>query len=153
MRRGVFIGLGSNLGQRAALIAAALRALQQPGDVRVLRCSRLHETAPVGGPAGQPWFLNAVAELQTGLSAAEVLRRLLATEQAHGRVRSARNGPRTLDLDLLLDGTLRIEEPGLSVPHPRMWQREFVLAPLTELLGAAEVARLRQATAVEPAGR
>jgi 2-amino-4-hydroxy-6-hydroxymethyldihydropteridine diphosphokinase len=134
---GVFIGLGSNLGDRAGHIRAALQELGEAGDIRVLRCSALHETAPVGGPRGQPAFLNAAAELATRLTPRSLLVRLLAIEARHGRVRGARNGPRTLDLDLLIYRDKCIDEPCLTVPHPRMWEREFVLAPLRELCDLA----------------
>jgi len=130
---GVFIGLGSNLGDRAAHIYQALHELTERGDIRVLACSPLHETEPVGGPPGQPMYLNAVAELDTALGPRELLARLLEIEQRHGRQRSVPNGPRTLDLDLLLYRDQVVTEPDLIVPHPRMWQREFVMRPLDEI--------------------
>jgi 2-amino-4-hydroxy-6-hydroxymethyldihydropteridine diphosphokinase len=133
---GIFIALGSNLGDRAGHIRSALRELEQSGDVHVLRCSSLHETAPAGGPPGQPRFLNAVAELQTELSPADLLARLAEIEQRHGRERTVRNGPRTLDLDLLLYHDEVIDQPELTVPHPRMWQRPFVTEPLAEICDA-----------------
>ncbi len=129
---GIYIGLGSNLGDRAAHITGGLRNLAERGDIRVLRVSTLHETQPVGGPP-QGAFLNGVAELETALPARELLHRLQEVEARHGRVRSVPNAPRTLDLDLLLYGDERIHEAGLIVPHPRMWEREFVLRPLAEL--------------------
>lgn len=131
--RGIFIGLGSNLGDRAATIRAALDALSADGDVRVVRCSSLYETAPVGGPPGQPMYLNAAAELETRLAPRALLDRMLAVEARFGRRREVRHGPRTLDLDLLLYAELAVDEPGLTIPHPRMWEREFVLAPLREI--------------------
>ena len=139
---GVFIGLGSNLGDRARHIHDALRELAQVGDVCVVACSSLHETEPVGGPAGQPRFLNAVAELATELEPRALLVRLLEIEQRHGRQRTVPNGPRTLDLDLLLYGQRIVDEPDLHVPHPRMWQRSFVLEPLAEV---CDEQRLEQA--------
>ena len=139
-QRGVFIGLGSNLGDRAGHIAGALRDLVEADDIRVVACSTVHETDPVGGPAGQPKFLNAVAELETGLTPRELLVRLLDIEHRHGRVRETQNGPRTLDLDILLFRALVIDEADLHVPHPRMWRRTFVLEPLAEI---CDVARLR----------
>jgi 2-amino-4-hydroxy-6-hydroxymethyldihydropteridine diphosphokinase len=129
----VYIGLGSNLGDRAATLAAALRDLAAAGDIRVLRCSSLHETAPVGGPPGQGNYLNAVAELDTELPPQALLTRLLEVERRHGRERRERNGPRTLDLDLLLYREVESQDPELTIPHPRMWEREFVLRPLAEL--------------------
>ncbi len=128
-----YIGLGANLGDREATIRAALAALGEEDGIEVVALSSLRETEPVGvGP--QPLFLNGAAELETTLSARELLDRLLATEQRFGRVRTpGEHGPRTLDLDLLLYGDARIEEPGLTVPHPRLHERGFVLEPLAEL--------------------
>ncbi|MBI5864266.1 MAG: 2-amino-4-hydroxy-6-hydroxymethyldihydropteridine diphosphokinase [Planctomycetes bacterium] len=131
---GIFISLGANLGDRAANIVAGLAALQQRGDIRVLACSSLHTTEPIGGPAGQPQFLNAAAELDTSLPPRRLLERMLAVETQMGRVRSQRNGPRTLDLDLLIYRDVVLSEPGLILPHPRLWEREFVLKPLAEIL-------------------
>lgn len=141
---GVYIALGSNLGDREAHVRGALRELAESGTVRVLRCSTLHETDPVGGRAGQSPYLNAVAEIETSLPAHELLSLLHEIEARHGRTRSERNGPRTLDLDLLLYGELAICEPGLTVPHPRMWERAFVLEPMAELCGPGGLARLRE---------
>ena len=133
MTRRVYIGLGSNLGDRAEHISAALRELATPGDIRVVAVSTLHETEPVGGPAGQTRYLNAAAELETTLTARELLARMQEIEQRHGRVRDVANGPRTLDLDLLLFGDEVIDEPDLCVPHPRMCTRSFVVEPLSEI--------------------
>ena len=131
-----YVALGSNLGEREATLEAALRELEEmPGTELVLR-SRWIETAPVGGPPGQGAYLNGVAVLLTELEPLELLRRLLAIEARHGRDRaqeSERNAPRTLDLDLLEVGTRRVEEPELSLPHPRMERRRFVLEPLAEI--------------------
>jgi 2-amino-4-hydroxy-6-hydroxymethyldihydropteridine diphosphokinase len=144
---GTYIGLGSNLGDRAANLKAALAALEERGDIRVLRCSSMHETAPVGGPPGQGRYLNAAAELATDLSAPELLARLLSIEQRLGRIRNVRHGPRTLDLDLLLYRDEVICQPGLTVPHPRMWEREFVLRPLAELCTPEQLAASRRSAA------
>lgn len=130
---GIFIGLGSNLGDRAGHIRDALRELAEASDIRVVACSRVHETEPVGGPPGQPPYLNAVAELATDLAPRDVLVRLLEIERRHGRQRGVPNGPRTLDLDLLLYRDLAVDEPDLRVPHPRMWERSFVMEPLAEI--------------------
>jgi 2-amino-4-hydroxy-6-hydroxymethyldihydropteridine diphosphokinase len=130
---GIFIGLGSNLGDRARHIQDALRELAEAGDIVVVRHSRLHETDPVGGPPGQPRYLNAVAELATDLGPRDLLQRMLEIERRHGRQRTVRNGPRTLDLDLLFFRDLVLDEPDLCVPHPRMWQRSFVMEPLAEI--------------------
>lgn len=128
-----FIGLGANLGDREATIRAALAALAEEPGIEVVAVSTLRETEPVGvGP--QPLFLNGAAALETTLTARELLYRLLATEQRFGRVRVlGEHGPRTLDLDLLLYGNEQIDEPGLTVPHPRLRERPFVLEPLAEL--------------------
>ncbi|HEY2354450.1 MAG TPA: 2-amino-4-hydroxy-6-hydroxymethyldihydropteridine diphosphokinase [Gaiellaceae bacterium] len=128
-----YIGLGANLGNRQATIRAALEALAEEDGIEVVAVSTLRETEPVGvGP--QPLFVNGVAELETTFSARELLDLLLATEQRFGRVRVAgEHAPRTLDLDLLLFGDERIAEPGLTVPHPRLHERAFVLEPLAEL--------------------
>lgn len=128
-----YVALGSNLGDRAALLEAAVSALDSTAGVRVLRRSRWLETAPVGGPPGQPRFLNGVVELDSELDPEALLAELLAIEHRHGRVRTVPNGPRTLDLDLLLFGARRVRSERLEVPHPRMEEREFVLAPLAEL--------------------
>ena len=128
-----FVGLGANLGDREATIRAALAALAEEDGVEVVAISTLRETEPVGvGP--QPRYVNGVAELNTSLLPRALLDCLLATEQRFGRVRvSGEHGPRTLDLDLLLYGDEQIDEPGLTVPHPRLREREFVLEPLAEL--------------------
>lgn len=143
----MFVALGSNLGDRAATLRGALDTLNATPGVRVLRFSSFHETAPVGGPPGQGPFLNAVAELATAIPPAELLTRLHAIEARFGRERSVANAPRTLDLDLLLYRRERIAGPDLTVPHPRMWQRAFVLTPLGELLSASEIEALRVALA------
>lgn len=131
--RPVHIGLGSNLGDRLGFLAAALEALDRIVGLRVVRVSDAYETAPIGPP--QPPYLNAAAELATTLSARELLERMQAIERALGRDRasSARWGPRTIDLDLLLDATAVLDEPGLTLPHPRMAERAFVLVPLATI--------------------
>lgn len=128
-----YVALGSNLGDREDHLRRALADLAERGDIRLLRCSSFHETEPVGGPPGQGRYLNAVAAIETTLAPRALLDRLLAVEQLHGRARGERNGPRTLDLDLLLYGDEQIDEPGLTVPHPRMCDRDFVLLPLAEV--------------------
>ncbi len=122
-----YVGLGSNLGDREATIRAAVAAL--PGVVAV---SGLRETEPVG-PVEQPPFLNGAVALETELSPRELLDVLLAVERELGRVRRERWGPRTIDLDLLLYGDRVVDEPGLSLPHPRLHERRFALEPLAEL--------------------
>ncbi|MFL5911753.1 MAG: 2-amino-4-hydroxy-6-hydroxymethyldihydropteridine diphosphokinase [Gaiellaceae bacterium] len=135
-----YIGLGSNLGDREATIRAALDALAAEPGITVAAVSSLIDTEPVG-VVDQPRFLNGVAALDTDLPAGALLDVLLAVEQRFGRRREASlpQGPRTLDLDLLLYGDAEIEEPGLRVPHPRLHERAFVLGPLAELAPSLEV--------------
>ena len=127
-----YVGLGSNLGDRAAHLLLGLSALSRLPETRLLRLSPVYETDPVGPP--QPPYLNMVAELETELSPKGLLAEMLRVEKALGRERRERWGPRTLDLDLLLYGDLVLEEEGLSVPHPRLHERAFVLVPLLDLL-------------------
>jgi 2-amino-4-hydroxy-6-hydroxymethyldihydropteridine diphosphokinase len=127
----VFLALGSNLGDREAAFASALARLGARGFVTRLRSSDWL-TEPVGGPP-QGWFLNAVVAGETSLEPAPLLAACLATEQELGRVRTVRNGPRTIDVDILFHGAQQIELPGLVVPHPRLHERRFVLAPLAEI--------------------
>lgn len=126
------IALGANLGDAAQALRDALAALDAHPGVRVLRTSGFYRTAPVD--AGGPDFINAVALVATTLTAPNLLAALQAIEQAAGRLRPYRNAPRTLDLDLLTYGTARIDSPALTVPHPRMMDRAFVLVPLREVL-------------------
>lgn len=132
---GVFIGLGSNVGDRQGHIRTSLRELSEHENVELLRCSSVHETAPVGGPSGQEMYLNAAAEIATSLPPQDLLAWLHEIERRHGRVRQTRWGPRTLDLDLLLYRDFFIDRLELSVPHPRMWKRDFVMTPLREICG------------------
>jgi len=127
------LGLGSNLGDRVGYLIQALSALRSDPQIKLLRQSSLVETAPVGGPPGQPNYLNAVALVDTALSAAELFERLLRIEQQLGRVRSERWGPRTIDLDLLLYDEQIIHSSELEVPHPRLTERRFVLEPAAEI--------------------
>jgi 2-amino-4-hydroxy-6-hydroxymethyldihydropteridine diphosphokinase len=133
-----FLGLGSNLGDREALLRTALDRLVAVGLVRV---SPFYETDPVGGPE-QGAFLNCVAELDTDLSARQLLAVCARLEAAAERVRVERWGPRTLDVDVLWVDGESVDEPDLVVPHPRMWERRFVLAPLRDL--APDLVSLRQ---------
>jgi 2-amino-4-hydroxy-6-hydroxymethyldihydropteridine diphosphokinase len=127
-----FVGLGSNLDDPMRQVETALRELDLMPSTQVVRRSRLYRTAPVGF-SGQPDFVNAVAELRTDLEPAELMRRLLALEGRHRRVRTMRNGPRTLDLDLLLYDDCVLATADLTLPHPRMHERAFVLVPLHEI--------------------
>jgi len=129
------VALGSNLGDRAAHLARALAALAATPGIEVVSASSVYETDPVGPPP-QGSYLNAAATLRTALAPRALLARLLAIETESGRVRSGeRNAARTLDLDLLLYGALHVDEPGLTVPHPRLAERAFVLEPLSEIAG------------------
>jgi 2-amino-4-hydroxy-6-hydroxymethyldihydropteridine diphosphokinase len=132
VQAGVVLGLGSNLGDRAATIAAALARLAARG-FRTSRRSSLYLTEPVGGPP-QGWFLNAVAAGETELAPEQLLAACLAVEQELGRVRAEPDGPRTIDVDILLFGALRRAAPAPVIPHPRLHQRRFVLEPLAEIL-------------------
>ena len=123
-----FLGLGSNLGDRWATLRAAVAALPD-----VVAVSPVYETEPVGGPPGQPPYLNLVVELDTDRTPRDLLEEAHRLEAAAGRVRTDRWGPRTLDVDVLLVGDLVVDEPDLVVPHPRMAERAFVLAPLADL--------------------
>src|SRR4051812_45361194 len=122
-----FVGLGSNLGDSALALRAAITQLEAMPGTHVVRQSRLYRSAPV--EASGPDFVNAVVEIQTTLTAPDLLAHLQAIEQRAGRERPYRNAPRTLDLDLLLYGDARIDSPALTVPHPRMTERAFVLVP------------------------
>lgn len=133
-----YIGLGSNLDDPVRHVETALAELDRLPHTRVVRRSSLHRTAPVGY-ADQPDFINAVAELETDLPPERLLDELQALEARHGRVRSFRNAPRTLDLDLLLYGDLILETERLTVPHPRMRERAFVLEPLREIAPDLEI--------------
>jgi len=125
--RRAFLGLGSNVGDRQRFLSDAIESLSG-----VVAVSPLYETEPVGGPAQEP-FLNVVVELATALSPRELLGVAHRLESAAGRVRTEHWGPRTLDVDVLLVGDLRVDDGDLVVPHPRMWERRFVLAPLADL--------------------
>jgi 2-amino-4-hydroxy-6-hydroxymethyldihydropteridine diphosphokinase len=127
----VFLGLGSNLGNREAAIEGALGRLTARG-FRATRRSSLWLTEPVGGPP-QGFFLNAVAGGETALGPEALLEACLATEREMGRVRAERNGPRTIDVDILFFGEEICGAPGLVIPHPRLHERRFVLAPLAEI--------------------
>ena len=165
----VFIGLGANLGESAQTLAQALQALAALPQTRLVAASSLYRSRPVD--AQGPDFFNAVAELATALTPRELLLALQGIERAHGRERPYRNAPRTLDLDLLLYGDRVVDEPGLTVPHPRLHERAFVLLPLNELapglvhprlgplddwrgrVGGQAIERLAQPMPPDPGGR
>jgi 2-amino-4-hydroxy-6-hydroxymethyldihydropteridine diphosphokinase len=127
-----YVGLGANLGDARATMARALEALARLPATRLLATSPLYRSAPVD--ASGPDYLNAVAQIETALDAPALLTQLQAIEHAHGRERPYRNAPRTLDLDLLIHGDAVIDTPALTVPHPRLHERAFVLRPLADLV-------------------
>lgn len=127
-----YVALGANIGDPTATVLAAFAALANLADSRVVHTSSLYRTAPVG-LINQPDFINAVAMLETGLAPEELLDALLDLEARFGRVRRDRNGPRTLDLDLLLYNDIELDLPRLTLPHPRLHLRAFVLHPLAEI--------------------
>jgi 2-amino-4-hydroxy-6-hydroxymethyldihydropteridine diphosphokinase len=135
-----FVGIGSNLGDPESQIGSALELLAAEDGIELLAVSTLRETEPVGY-LDQPSFLNGAARLETELPARELLERLLAIEGRLGRVRGEgpRFGPRTIDLDLLVYGDETIDEPGLTVPHPRLAERRFALEPIAELDPGLEI--------------
>lgn len=126
-----YVALGANLGDAARTLRDALQTLDRAPGLQLIKASSLYRTAPIDSSG--PDYLNAVAEIGTTLSAPGLLMELQGIERDFGRERPYRNAPRTLDLDLLLYGSARIDSPALTVPHPRMWQRAFVLVPLVEI--------------------
>lgn len=129
-----YIGLGSNIGQPLDNLRQALELISGSGLVKIVKVSSVYLTEPVGYE-DQDWFHNAVAEIETDLLPEELLGLLQATENKLGRVRTVRWGPRTIDLDILIFGNEQISTENLEVPHPRMAERAFVLAPLAEIAG------------------
>jgi 2-amino-4-hydroxy-6-hydroxymethyldihydropteridine diphosphokinase len=133
-----YVGLGANVDQPAEQVRTAARELAALPDTQLMAVSSLYRTAPVGY-LDQPDFINAVAELETRLAPRALLDALLGIERRHGRVRDFPNAPRTLDLDLLLYGDNAVTEPGLTIPHPRMHARAFVMVPLAEIAPDAPI--------------
>lgn len=131
-RHTAYVALGANLGDPVGQIETALEDLTKLSGTRVIQRSGLYASKPAGY-ADQPDYVNAVAKLDTGLTPRELLTSLLDIELRHGRRRTFRNSPRTLDLDILLYDDLCLDEPGLHVPHPRMHERAFVLLPMNEI--------------------
>jgi 2-amino-4-hydroxy-6-hydroxymethyldihydropteridine diphosphokinase len=130
--RRAYLGIGSNLGDRLTHLQDAVDGLAATDGVDVVAVSSVYETDPVGGPE-QPAYLNAVVALDTDLTAPDLLRAAQRLEAEAHRVRAQRWGPRTLDVDVLLVGDEEVHEPDLEVPHPRLWERGFVLAPLGDV--------------------
>ncbi len=127
----VYLGLGSNLGDRKMYLTSAIKKLNQ-SNVNVLEISAFIETDPVGGPP-QDKYLNAVIKAKTTLDPHQLLKTTLLIEKGLGRIRTMINGPRTIDIDILLFDTLKIQTPELTIPHPRMLERDFVMNPLKEI--------------------
>jgi len=127
-----YIGVGSNLGDRKKHIEDAIEKLKNIEGVEVKRVSSIYETEPVGGPK-QGKYLNGAIEIETGLGPRELLGKLQDIEKKLGRKKTVKNGPRTIDLDILLYGDNKIDEPDLKIPHPNMREREFVMKPLKEI--------------------
>lgn len=144
-RATAYVALGANLGDARAAVAQALHDLGTLPRTQLVRASSLYRSAPVDSSG--PDYINAVAEIGTDLSPEELLAQLQRLEQAAGRERPWRNAPRTLDLDLLLYDELRLDSPTLTIPHPRMAERAFVLVPLAEIAPARVTAAQLQAVA------
>ena len=136
-----YIALGGNIGDPVSQVRAGIDALAVLPQTRLVRASSLYRSAPVGY-LDQPDFVNAVAHVETALTPRALLDHLLEIERRHGRVREFANAPRTLDLDIALYGELECDEPSLTIPHPRLTQRAFVLLPLAEIAPDALVAGL-----------
>ena len=141
MKATAFVGIGSNLGDRETNLRRAIELLDEEEGIEVAAVSEIRETEPVG-PVAQGPFLNGAVEVETSLPPRELLERLLSVEERLGRVRVELFGPRTIDLDLLLYGRDRLDEPGLTVPHPRLHERRFALEPLSDLDPALEIPEL-----------
>lgn len=129
-----FLGLGANLGERELNIRLALEKIGQLAGTSVVKVSSLFETLPVGGPAGQRRFLNGAAKIETTLSPRMLLRELKKIERALGRTAGVHHGPRVIDLDILLYDDRIIKSRDLEIPHPAMFERDFVMRPLAEIL-------------------
>ncbi len=142
-----FVGIGSNLGDREANLTRAIELLSAEDGIEVSGVSEIRETEPVG-PVEQGPFLNGAVRIETDLAPRELLKRLLAIEERMGRVRRERFGPRTIDLDLLVYGDDVVDEPGLTVPHPRLHERRFALEPLADLAPGLTIPGLQPISAL-----
>jgi 2-amino-4-hydroxy-6-hydroxymethyldihydropteridine diphosphokinase len=136
--KSAFVGIGSNLGDREGNFRQAVELLSAEDGIDVVAVSEIRETDPVG-PVEQGPFLNGAVRIETDLAPRKLLERLLAVEERLGRVRRERWGPRAIDLDLLLYGDDVVDEPGLTVPHPRLHERRFALEPLSDLAPSLEI--------------
>lgn len=129
-----YLGVGSNLGDRRKNIKLALQKIKALKGTKILKVSKISQTKPVGGPAAQGKFLNAALKIKTKLKAAGLLKKLKTIEKELGRTKSVRFGPRPMDLDILFYGDKIINRKGLIIPHPRIFEREFVIKPLLEVI-------------------
>jgi len=129
-----YLGIGSNLGDRRKTIKLAVKEINDLKDTKVIRLSRIIETKPAGGPSGQAKFLNAALKIKTNLTAFTLLEKLKQIEKKLGRKKTVRFGPRTIDLDILFYGNKIINRKNLKIPHPRIFEREFVIKPLLQIL-------------------
>ncbi len=142
-----YIGLGSNLGNRESYLLQAIRMLNDHRCIEVIRCSHIYETDPVGY-LEQPAFLNMVVAVRTSLSAERLFAYMLQAEQRLERVRDIRWGPRTIDMDLLLYDHLNVATPELTIPHPRMFERAFVMIPLADVLASERLEGMESISAL-----
>ena len=142
MKKTAYLSLGSNMGDRAANLRQAMRHLAELGHI--IAVSYLYETEPVDVERPQPWFLNCVIGLETELMPKQLLSRTQAIEQTMGRRRAARRGPRTIDIDIALFGNAIVRTPELTIPHPLLHQRRFVLEPLAEIAPAVRHSVLKR---------
>lgn len=129
-----YLGIGSNLGDKRKNLKSALKKINNLKSTKILKVSRFFNTKPEGGPKGQPDFLNGVIKIRTSLSPFELLKNLKKIEESLGRKKTVRNGPREIDLDILLYSDRIIKNKRLTIPHPRMFKRKFVKKPLWEVL-------------------
>ena len=133
MNHNAYLALGANLGDRVRMMSTVVVQIERISETRILALSSLYETTPVGGPPGQPDYLNAVVRIETRRSPHDLLADCLAIERDLGRQRTVPDGPRTIDIDILLYDEVVLDGPGLIIPHPRMHARRFVLQPLAEI--------------------
>lgn len=129
-----YLGIGSNLGKRNKNIRLAIRKIKALKNTKLLKVSKVMETKPIGGPRNQNKFLNAAIKIKTGLSPSLLLKKLKRIEMELGRTKTVRYGPRTIDLDILFYGDSFIKRKNLSIPHPKVFQRKFVIGPLLEII-------------------
>jgi len=129
-----FLGIGSNLGNRQKYIKLSLKKINALKETKIIKLSRIIETDPVGGPRNQPKYLNAALKIKTNIPAIALLKNLKKIEKDLGRKETVRNGPRVIDLDILFYGDKIINRKDLKVPHPKVFERKFVLKPLAEII-------------------